>query len=292
MKYDILPPIGANVLADPGWVKSFAQAAEELGYDGIATSEHVVWVEGFDVSNFPYGDVPVTDLTTMYADPLELLAYLAAVTTRIDLVTATIVLPQQNPVVWAKRLATLDVLSGGRLRVGVGVGWNREEMETCGEVYTNRGARANEAMELMRVLWSGPTTQPQSYSGKHYGFVGVFCNPKPVRGDIPMFMGGSSEAAAIRAGRLGDGLQPLLLEGEDLTKMVELMRREAAAAGRDADALEVILRRSLNEVTPSSLADDVSRGCTRIILSGSKTTDLDLAITQMREFATRMGLKA
>ena len=289
MKYDIIFPIMADVIADPDWSVSFARTAERVGFDGIATSEHVVWV-GDGLSGFLYGDKPVTNVTTMWSDPIELMSFVAGHTERLDLVMATLVLPEHHPVVMAKRLATLDVLSKGRVRAGIGIGWNRDEMEACGQDFTNRGKRADEAMELMRVLWSGSPLEGASYSGRYYSFENVFCNPKPVRGSIPMPVGGSTEPAARRAGRLGDGFQPLNLEGDELAHLVGVMRKTAADAGRDPDALDVILRRSLDDVTPERLAADEAAGVTRIILNGSVTPDLALATRELEEFALRMKL--
>jgi probable F420-dependent oxidoreductase len=290
VQYDILPPIGADVLSDPDWMVSFARTAEEAGFDGIATSEHVVWVAAFDLENFPYGAKPVTQVTTHYADPVELMAFLAAATTRLQLSMATLVLTEHHPVVMAKRLATLDVLSKGRVRAGIGIGWNKEEMEACGENFHNRGKRADEAVEVMRALWSGSTEEGQSYSGKHYSFANVYCNPKPVRGDIPVFMGGSSEPAARRAGRLCDGFQPLDMEGEELARHIAIMNQAAEEAGRDPSGLEVILRRGMTDVTPESMAADEAAGVTRVIVNGSKTKDLGLATDEIRQFGERMQL--
>jgi len=290
VKYDVIPPIAADVLGDPDWVLAFARTAEAAGLDGFATSEHVVWVGAFDLDNFPYGDQPVTGITNNYADPVELMAFVAGATTTLELSMATLVLPEHHPVVMAKRLATLDVLSKGRVRAGVGIGWNKEEMEACGQDFSTRGRRADEAIEIMRVLWGGPPTEGSSYSGRHYSFANVYCNPKPARGTIPILVGGSSEAAVLRAGRLGDGFQPLDMEGDELADAVALMRRTAEEAGRDATGLEVVLRRAMDAGTPESVAADEAAGVTRIILNGSVTGDLDLATREIRDFAARMGL--
>jgi probable F420-dependent oxidoreductase len=283
MKYDILPPIGANILDNPDWLVSFAQAAERLGFNGISTSEHTVWVENFDMKYFPYGDKIATSVVCPFLDPIDMLAFIAGATTSLELGTQTVKITQSHPVYMAKRLATLDVLAKGRLRLGIGIGWNREEMEVCGEDYTNRGARANEAIELMRLLWAGDPSEPAEYHGKHYDFSGVYCNPKPVNGYIKFFVGGHTEAAATRAGRLGEGFQPLMVEGEKLDKLVGIMR---------AASLEVILRRSMDQVTPESLAEDEAHGVTRLIVSGKVQPDLNIALEELEAFSTRMGLPA
>jgi len=290
MEFDILPPIGADVLGDPDWLVAFAQAAERLGFAGISTSEHTVWVKDFDMKNFPYGQKIATRVECPFTDPIDLLCFLAGVTSTLELGTQTVKLTQLNPVYMAKRLATLDVYAKGRLRLGVGIGWNREEMEVCGEDYTNRGARANEAIRIMRLLWGGAPDEPADFHGKHYDFTGVYCNPKPVNGDINLFVGGHTEAAAIRAGRLGDGFQPLMVEGARLDELVGIMRKEADQARRDAGSLEVILRRGMDQVTPESLAADEARGVTRVIVSGTVQNDLQFAVDELQAFSDRMGL--
>ena len=290
MKFDILPPIGANVLGDPDWLVAFAQAAERLGYDGISTSEHTVWVDDFDLQYFPYGERIATGVAVNFTDPIELLCFLAGVTTRLELGTQVVKITQQHPVMLAKRLATLDVYAKGRLRMGVGIGWNREEMEVCGETYTNRGVRANETIEILRRLWAGDPESPVDHHGDHYDFTGVYCNPKPVNGDIKLFVGGHTPAAAVRAGRLGDGFQPLMVEGDRLDELVGIMRTEAEKAGRASDELEVIVRRAMTQVTPESLEEDAARGVTRVIVSGAVQNDLQFALDELQAFSERMVL--
>ena len=291
MLYEVIPPIPANVTADPDWMVSFAEVVERLGFDGIVVPEHVAWVESAETEQVHDGQTVVTGPRTMFPDPVGLLAFLAAKTTRLTLSTGIMVLPQHHPVVMAKRLATLDVLSKGRVRLGIGVGWNRDEMELCGQNFASRGKRTDDAIKVLRTLWSGSSTEGRSYSGSFYAFEHVFCNPKPRAGSIPIHIGGSSNAAAIRAGRLGNGFQPLNLEGELLAERVETMRTAAREAGRDPDSLELSLRRSLYEVDGESVEADRIAGATRIILNGSRTADLDRAIKELEAFSARMNLR-
>ena len=142
MKFGILPPYRAGVTADPLWMVTFAQHAEAIGFESIYVAEHVVVPAGYE-TRYPYsstGRMPLPEDCPL-PDPLELLTFLAAVTERIVLATGVLVLPEHNPVLLAKRVATLDVLSGGRARLGIGLGWMREEVEACGTDFDTRGAR-------------------------------------------------------------------------------------------------------------------------------------------------------
>jgi probable F420-dependent oxidoreductase len=177
------------------------------------------------------GDDPIPD-------PLDWLAFVAGATDRLILGTAILILPEHQPVILAKRLATIDALSRGRLRAGVGVGWLREEAEAVGVPFDERGPRTDEYIRAMRALWS---EEVASFEGRFVAFRGVKSRPRPTRpGGVPIVVGGHSRPAARRAGRLGDGFYPLGVDPDDLAGLLELMRKEAAASGRDADSVEVM----------------------------------------------------
>ena len=162
-----------------------------------------------------------------------------------------LVLPNHHPVVLAKRAATLDALSGGRLRLCVGVGWLREEIEACGTEFASRGRRADEQLAVLRALWN---VQPDgvTHRGEFFQFDNVVCSPKPITGQhLPVHIGGHSKAAARRAGRLGDGFQPLGVAGAQLAALLALMRDEAAAAGRDPGDIELTLGHSVSKIDSS-----------------------------------------
>lgn len=198
--------------------------------------EHAV-VIGDTQSTYPYSPTGQSHLPDDIdiPDPLELLSFVAAATTTLGLSTGVLVLPDHHPVVLAKRLATLDRLSRGRLRICAGVGWMREEIEACGGDFDRRGRAADEAIAVMRALWS--TDGPTSHDGEFYSFRNAYSYPKPVRPQgVPLYIGGHSKAAARRAGRLGSGFQPLGLVGDDLTAAVGVMRAAAVDAGRDPRA--------------------------------------------------------
>lgn len=213
---------------------AFAQAAEAAGFDSLWTVEHVVYPDDYG-STYPYDQsgrmpmAPDTDLT----DPLTWLTWVGAHTSTIRLATGILILPERNPVVLAKQLGTMDALSGGRVELGIGVGWLREEFDALGIPWERRGARTDEYLAAMRTLWGGNSV---SFDGDFVSFDGVSSNPKPVGGAVPIVVGGHTEAAARRAGRLGDGFWP---GTGDLDHLLDVMRREAEAHDRDPDAIEI-----------------------------------------------------
>lgn len=214
-----------------------ALGAERAGFESLWTVEHTVVPVGYE-STYPYdrsGKMPGNDDAPI-PDPLIWLAYLAARTEQIRLATGILILPQRNPVVLAKELATLDALSGGRLELGIGVGWLAEEFAALGIPFEGRGQRADDHIEAMRALW---TQEVSSFEGPFTSFEGCISQPKPVRGSVPIHIGGHSEAAARRAGRLGDGFFPGEGNHAKLAHLIEVARNEAVEAGRDPAALEI-----------------------------------------------------
>jgi len=211
-----------------------AQGAEAAGFESLWTVEHVVFPDDYE-SAYPYdksGKMAMRADTDL-PDPLIWLTWVASVTERIHLGTGILILPQRNPVVLAKELATLDSLSGGRVELGIGVGWLREEFDALGIPWERRGARTDDYIEAMRVLWDGNHAE---HDGEFASFARISVNPKPVRGRVPIHVGGHTRRAAERAGRLGDGFIP----GEgDLGELIDIARQSAADAGRDPDALEI-----------------------------------------------------
>lgn len=222
---------------DAAGAKRLALAAEAAGFESVVVVEHVVWPTTY-ASTYPYapsGRLPGGPGTKL-PDPLIWIAFAAAVTTRLRFLTGILILPQRNPVVLAKELATLDSMSGGRIELGVGVGWLREELEAIGVPFERRGARADEYMAAMRALWAGDDA---SFSGQFVSFHGMSCNPKPVAGRVPFVIGGHSEVAARRAGRLGDGFFPATGAAVALEPLIGLMRQTAREHGRDPAGIEV-----------------------------------------------------
>jgi len=216
-----------------------AQAAEDAGFDSIWTVEHVVVPHAYQ-SRYPYSpsgrmgsgleDFPIPD-------PLIWLAYVASATRTIKLGTAILILPQRNPVVTAKAVATLDHMAGGgRVLLGIGVGWLAEEFASLGVPFEDRGPRTDEYVAAMRALWS---QERASYRGRFISFDQVFCRPRPPEGRIPIIVGGDTVAAARRAGRLGDGYFPARGAPAEL---FDEMRRAAEAAGRNPESIELTVQ--------------------------------------------------
>jgi probable F420-dependent oxidoreductase len=292
VKYAIQAPVAAGTTADPAWIGEFAVHAEACGFESTAVVEHAVVASGYS-SVYPYdssGRMGLADDCPI-PDPLDLLAFLAARTTRIILATAVLVLPNHHPVVLAKRAATVDALSGGRLRLCVGTGWMREEIEACGADFASRGRRADESIDVMRALWADTAPRGATHRGEFVGFERAMSYPKPVSSQgIPIHIGGHSVAAARRAGRRGDGLQPLGVVGDDLHALVRIMRTEAERCGRDPDRLELTLGHSAAKVTPERAERLAALGADRLVLAVTPTTDLAAARDELSACAERLGL--
>jgi probable F420-dependent oxidoreductase len=229
----------ANVFtfAEPDAARVIATAAEDAGFESLWTVEHVV-VPADYTSRYPYdpsGRMPAPDDTPL-PDPFVWLAFAAAVTSRIKLGTGIAILPQRNPLIAAKEVATLDRLSGGRVLLGVGAGWLQEEFDALGVPFERRGQRLDEHIGAMRALWAG---ERASYVGELVRFAPCTMSPRPAAGRVPIHIGGHTEVAARRAGRLGDGFFPGTTDAEHLGHIIQVMRRTAEEAGRDPDAIEV-----------------------------------------------------
>jgi probable F420-dependent oxidoreductase len=237
MKFGIIFA-NAGPFGEPDVTAGLAQLAEEHGFESLWTVEHTVVPAGY-ASEYPYdesGKMPGGDEVSI-TDPLIWMTWVAAVTTRLRVATGILILPQRNPVTLAKELATLDVLSGGRVDLGIGVGWLREEFEALGVPFESRGARTDEYVAAMRALWND---DPATFKGEFVAFERCHSNPKPVQpGGIPIVIGGHSQAAARRAGRLGNGFFPGRYRDEELRPLLETMRASATEAGRDPAAIEI-----------------------------------------------------
>ena len=238
MKFGIVFANTGAAAVDPEAAVSLAQIAEEAGFESLWTVEHVVVPAGYE-SEYPYsksGKMPGGEESPI-PDPLIWLTWVAAATQRIRLATGVMILPQRNPVILAKELATLDLLSRGRVTFGVGIGWLREEFEAIGVPFEERAARTEETIEVLRVLWN--EAEP-TFSGRFTSFEKAKLYPKPAQaGGPPIVIGGHSVAAARRAGRLGDGFFPARGDLSTLGGLLDEMRAAAKDAGRDADAIEV-----------------------------------------------------
>jgi probable F420-dependent oxidoreductase len=289
VKFAVIAPVLAGTTADPEWMTGFAQHVEACGFESLVLVEHTVVMTRY-TSTYPYdpsgrmalpvdGDIP---------DPLDLLAFLAGRTTTLGLATGVLVLPNHHPVPLAKRVATLDALSGGRVRLCVGMGWMKEEVDACGAAFETRGRRADEQLDVLRLLWEGGP-EGVSHAGEFFAFDGAVTRPRPAH-RIPIHIGGHTPAAARRAGRRGDGLQPLGVVGDELKALVDLMRDEASRAGRDADALELTLGHLVTRINADKAAALQALGAHRVVLDMPPLTDLEQAKDELSSCAERLGL--
>lgn len=289
LKVAVIAPVAGGVTADPDWMTAFAQHLELCGFESIVAVEHTVLVTRYD-SVYPYAKSGRVELAAdcPIPDPLDLLGFLAGRTTRLGLATGVLVLPNHHPVVLAKRAATVDALSGGRLRLCVGVGWLKEEVEACGADFDSRGRRADEQLAVLRTLWAD---QPEgaSHHGEFFDFDNAMCYPKPVA-RLPLHIGGHSRAAARRAGRLGDGFQPLGVSGPELAALLALMRAEASSAGRDPETLEVSLGHLVTKIDADRAGNLREQGADRIVLAMPPTTDIEESKDILSACAQRLAL--
>ncbi|KUI20875.1 LLM class F420-dependent oxidoreductase [Mycobacterium lehmannii] len=291
MKYAVVAPVAAGVTADPAFMAAFAVHMEACGFESLVVVEHTVLMSEY-TSVYPYDESGRVELPADcdVPDPLDLLAFLAGHTRRLGLATGVLVLPNHHPVVLAKRVATVDVLSGGRLRLCVGTGWLQEEIEACGADFGSRGRRADEQLAVLRLLWQD-RPEGADFHGEFFDFDNAMSYPKPVS-HIPIHIGGHSRAAARRAGRLGDGFQPLGVGGAELAELVSLMREEAERFGRDPDALELSLGHLVTKIDSERAAKLEARGADRLILAMPPTADIDEARDALSACAQRLGLGA
>ena len=226
--------------ADAGAVRAYAEHVEGLGFTHLLAYDHVV---GADPNVHAGWDGPY-DLHNTFHEPLVTFGYLAAVTTSLELVTGILILPQRQTVLVAKQAAEVDLLSGGRLRLGIGLGWNAVEYEALGEDFSNRGKRSEEQVDLMRTLW---TEQTVTYHGTYHQVTGAGLAPLPIQRPIPVWFGASSPRACRRAGRLGDGWFPMVGPGPKLDQALQEVAQAATEAGRDPAQIAMEGRVSWND---------------------------------------------
>ncbi len=284
------PARGADV---PQRIRRVALAAEQLGYDVLWTAEHIIFPQTI-TTPYPYGGrfpYPVTD---PILDIVATLSYVAALTARIKLGSCVLVLPYHHPIVLAKELASLDVLSGGRLLLGVAGGWLREEFNQLGVPFSERGRRTDEYLALVRALW---TQERVTFHGDYFELTEAAFFPKPVQQPHPpIWVGGGSPAARARTARLGDGWiavpRPSL---EALADDIADIRRRAEAAGRDPSAIGIA-----SGGGATSMEDLVER-LPRLEQIGVTITSVPImlwargfahALDLMEEFAGRAGLRS
>ncbi len=236
--------------ADPLAIKDFAQAAEALGYRHILAYDHVI---GANPASRAGWRPPYTHRDAFH-EPFVLFGYLAGLTKNIELVTGVIILPQRQTVLVAKQAAALDVLSAGRLRLGIGVGWNPVEYEALGTNFKDRGLRSEEQVEVMRKLW---TQELVTYKGQWHTITDAGLNPLPIQRPIPIWFGGTDERALRRLARLGDGWFPLLGPNDKCRAALESIKDYAREAGRDPTAIGIEGRITFGEGSAEDWMKDI-----------------------------------
>ena len=262
-----LPNIGP--VATPEAVTAVAERAEELGYDSLWTIERLLYPVKLQ-RPYPLGDGSLPEVYKYSIDPLEALTFAAARTKRIALGTSVLDIPYYNPVMLARRLTTLDFLSKGRLRVGLGLGWNKDEVDAVAADFKQRGAMADEFLEVLKAIW---TTNPVSFQGKFYQVPESYINPKPVqKPHPPIYMGAFVPRALARLAKHADGWNPVAIPLEGMAQMFESIKQLTTEAGRDPSRMELIIRahpeiaekrlgegRSLFCGTLDQIRDDIAR---------------------------------
>ncbi|MEM7541436.1 MAG: LLM class F420-dependent oxidoreductase [Pseudomonadota bacterium] len=257
---------------EPGAAIELIRSGEEAGFESAWTVEHTVVPANY-ASPYPYAangkmaggvdDIPLPD-------PLIWMAYVASATTTIKLATGILILPQHNPVVVAKQIASLDYMSRGRMICGIGVGWLKEEFDALGVPFERRGERCEEYIQALRALWGDDIP---NFNGEFVSFENAYCRPQPLNKNVPIIIGGQSKAAARRAGRVADGFFPGREAPADL---IALAKSSAIEAGRDPNEIEITAG------MPNDLKDlnDYARlGITRVLVPVSALTGLDVAIS-------------
>jgi len=247
--------------SEPEMFAHLVQTADQTGFESLWVVEHVVIPKNYQ-SPYPYnpsGKIPGPDEVPIN-DPIVALGFAAAVSKRIKLATGIIILPQRHPLYVAKEFASLDVLSGGRMILGVGSGWLKEEFDALGIDFATRGKRTDEAIEAIRALWR---ENPTNYHGYHFNFGPVASFPKPVQpGGIPIHIGGHSPAAVRRAAKYGSGFFPAIGEPEKLAELFAMLRKECERSGRRTADIELSC---LGKARPETVKTYADLGVSRVI---------------------------
>lgn len=283
----VFPQLESGV--DPAAIRYWAEAVEAMGYTHILAYDHVL---GASVATRPDWSGPYTS-ESLFHELFVLYGYLAAVTTTVELVTAVLILPQRQTALVAKQAAEVDLLSGGRLRLGVGVGWNAVEYEALNEEFTNRGVRSEEQINLLRALW---TDTAISFTGRWHTIDQAGLNPLPPRRAIPIWIGGYSEATLRRIGAMGDGWFPWRPPSDEMRAQIERLHGYARAAGRDPAAIGLEPQLAIGRLPEAEWAGFVEGwrrlGATHLCVNtmGAGLGSLDEHIAALRRVKTTLGL--
>jgi probable F420-dependent oxidoreductase len=274
---------------DPGAVRAYGEAVDGLGYDHLLAYDHVV---GADPAVHPDWRGPY-DVTTTFHEPFVVFGYLAAITS-LELVTGIIILPQRQTALVAKQAAEVDLLTGGRFRLGVGLGWNAVEYEALGKDFSDRGKRIGEQVQLLRRLWTEPSV---THRGPSEQLTGAGLAPLPVQRPIPIWFGAQSPAAYRRVGRLADGWFPQVAPGPKLDEARTIVDEAATEAGRDPAALGLEGRVTLRDRDIAKLVTHVAGwegvGASHVTINtmGGGLGPVDRHIAALADAAKALGLR-
>ena len=282
-------PIAEELITSGDFIRDYARQAESVGVESVWVSEHVVIAASYEPL-YPFaadGLMPVDPSVIVQPDPLDLLSFVAAATTKLKLGTAMMVAPLHSPAVLAKRAASVDRLSGGRLLLGLAVGWHREEFWALGRSYERRGAQLEECIQAMRALWS---ECPASYAGEFVSYDSLYCLPSPSGGKVPIVLGGEGERTLRRVARLADGWFPYGLSPRDFADRAAVLRAELAKAGRSPDEVELTAWPGSydpdGDLDAALVGDYVRAGATRIVVSPaiSEAAELSSVIRRLKAY--------
>ena len=249
MRFGVVFP-QTEIGTDPAVIRDFAQTAEALGYHHILAYDHVI---GANPASRQGWRPPYTHKDSFH-EPFVLFSYLAGVTKTLEFTTGVIILPQRQTVLVAKQAAALDVLSGGRLRLGIGIGWNPVEYEALGENFKNRGRRTEEQVEVLRKLW---TQELVTYEGQWHRITDAGLNPLPIQRPIPIWFGGSDDRALRRLARLGDGWFPLMGPDDTCRAAIDKIGSYAREAGRDPKSIGIESRVTIGQKSPEEWKKEI-----------------------------------
>jgi probable F420-dependent oxidoreductase len=277
MKIGVLPVFRPECITDPDWVTRFARGIEASGAESVWSVEHVLVAEDYE-PRYSYSESGRMRGSATMPDPLEWLGFVAAVTEHLLLATGVMILPLHSPVVLAKRVATLDALSQGRVVLGVGSGWQIEEYRACNVPYEDRGALLDEHIEVLRDLWAPGL---RTFRGPTVSYEAVESEPKPARaGGPPIVVGGSTIRAAARAGRVGDGWFPYVISPDDYAARVATVRATARDCGRDPGVIELTVWPASwqpgSSVDAATVARYAETGLDRIVVSAQEAASSDV----------------
>lgn len=289
MKMGVRLPIeGAKV--SPENITTVARLAEELGYYSVWGPDHVVLPEKME-SFYPYDNNQWPYPTEVkILDPLLALTWAAAVAPSVKLGTSVLIGPLRNPVLLAKQVSSLDFLSGGRVILGLGVGWMKEEFDIIGESFSDRGKRTDEMVELMRQFWIGETVD---YQGEFYQVSDCEMHPRSIQQPVPILWGGYSEAALKHVARMGNGWTPTKSTFEDLAAGIQKIKEYCHEYGRDPDSIMVVARPGpVYQINADTLARYQELGIGHVIIDPPLTgPDLTACQAEMERVAELCGLE-